>query len=98
MIPKEPSQREVDGWLNAIFSPINYGHEAAYIDDAILAFENLTYFFIQRTLKSHPRLVAKMTKNIRFDYVGLASMLKRFQMDGQSLHGEVVADRLLRTS
>src|SRR5207248_6315466 len=57
------------------------GIEESYIDEAITAFQNLTYTFIQSTLKGSPSKIKKHIRNVRFDFVALTSMLLRFQRD-----------------
>ena len=74
-----PTKAEFNEWLDAIFAQAKLGQEHEYYSRAVTAFENLTVYFLVRRYKG-PAL-AKILKNIRFDYVGITCMLKRYQRD-----------------
>jgi len=99
MTPRQPTEIEINQWLNAIFTPAALGKENQYYDQAVVAFENLTCCFVQRRFRSTPKLAQKVLKCIRFDYVAIISMLKRFQRDAFGvkrfceLTGRMVRDR-----
>ncbi|HEU6447821.1 MAG TPA: hypothetical protein VFV23_05225 [Verrucomicrobiae bacterium] len=81
MLPNKPTQKDVNEWLDAIFSAAPLGKEKEYYQTAITAFENLTYYFIHRQFGANKKLIEKLFRTIRIDYVAVTSTLKRFQRD-----------------
>lgn len=74
-----PSEAEFNEWLDATFAPAKLGQEHEYYSEAIDAFQNLTVYFLQKRLKG--RALTNAMENIRFDFVGITCMLKRYQRD-----------------
>lgn len=80
-VPPQPTAAQRNEWLDAVFGPVPLTEEDVAYSDAIVAFQNLTGAFVHRLAKSSPRLLVRMLGCIRFDYVGIAAMFKRFQRD-----------------
>jgi hypothetical protein len=77
-----PTEAEINAWLNDLFSPVLAGSEVEQYKAAMFAFEELTGYYLYKGLcGSDADLLAKISKCVHFDYVGITSMLKRFQRD-----------------
>ena len=82
---KIPTAAELNGWLNALFTPVGGGDGIAGYTAAMEGFENLTGYFAFQVIcggeSKNSELFEKFTERIHIDYVGLTAMLKRFQRD-----------------
>lgn len=96
-IPKLPTQREVDAWVNDLFSPAILGKERDYYNRAADAFQTLTIYYVQLHWANTPEQFFQLIRAIRFDYVGIISMLKRFQRDAYGVNRfEAIADQMVK--
>lgn len=80
-----PSEKEVNDWLDCLFASTPLADETQFYEDAIIAFQNLTAFFICSTSQDSRLPVSEFLAFVRFDHVGLMSMLRRFQRDAYGL-------------
>jgi len=94
-----PTEADVNGWINDLFSPVASGKEQEQYKRAMFAFEELVGFFIYMGLANQSQdLLAKITKQVRVNATALTSMLKKFQRDVYGVQGfrAYVKDLVLR--
>jgi hypothetical protein len=77
-----PTEANINKWFDDLFSPVVGGSEIEQYQAAMFAFEELTGLFIYQGLASeNVGLLQRFSERTHIDYIGLTSMLKKFQRD-----------------